>query len=139
MNPPFHVLHNFVAVCSFEYRSIAINVDLPDDEILSCFVFELTNAASSRQVEQLVQGVEEGTISREAYARTVEKIEHAGAMRHHSIMSGAVTKMGWDPIIDRFKGYTKDFDRYWEENKNGAHVESSRKRWDLIVQESIKN
>lgn len=113
-------------------RSIELNADLSDDLILTHFVFELTNAVSSKALDQVHKAAQEGKISREDYAKSKERIEHEGVFRHHSIMRHAVSEKGWDPSMDGYEGSLKNFEDYWANIKTSEHTEFYRKQWDSI-------
>ena len=122
----------FTAVCAPGIRCIMVNANQSDDEILSQFVFELTNAVSSKKFDPIYKGAVEGKISREEFAKSIERIEHEGDLRHHSIMRHAVNEMRWDSMMDGSKDIPKDFDVFWSSFKNSAHSEFYRNQWDLI-------
>ncbi len=116
--------------CGHENRWILIDGQRSDEEILSIFVFELTNAIASEKFHALDQAAKKGKISREDYAKRKEFIEHQGMLRHETIMRHAAKEMRWNVPSSVFMDGEKDFGRYWEQIKDRAHTESYRKQWD---------
>ncbi len=122
------------AFCNPSRRSIVIDSRLSDDEILALFVFELTNAASSKEIYQIHRAAFEGKISREDFACSLERLEHEGTLKHSSIMNHAVAEMGWDRSLKDYydENPLEDFDEYWPLIKDDAHTNGYRNQWDKI-------
>ncbi len=118
--------------CYFGLRTIVIESELSDDEILSVFVFELTNAVSTKKSVQVREDAKEGTVTREDFVKRIEEIEFDGTKRHHSIISRAVVEMGWDPSLDTYKDMSREFDFYWPIIQKNSHADRYGKQWDRI-------
>ena len=123
-------IQRFGGSCAPHCRSIIIDAQKSDEEILSTFVFELTNATSSKEFHKLDQATIKGEISREDYAKSIERIEHQGLLRQCAIMDFANKKHGWGDLTNSLDYVPRDFDIWWDIIKDGAHTESYRDAWD---------
>jgi len=126
------------AYCRFSSRRIVIDVAQSDDQVVSDFVFELTNAASASRFRHLGDLAEKGQLGREEYAIGTEAIEHEGTLRHHSIMSVAIKEMGWNPSMDYYRSHPLDFEEWLKENEYLDHTNRYRKQWDGITEDAAK-
>lgn len=124
----------FGAYCGNIDRTICIDRARPDDEALSAFIFELTNAVSTDRFEKLHKLALEGSLSREEYAEGKEAIEHEGALRHHAITTEVIKEKGWSDSIDIYQGLPADFESLWPEIKDERHTEFYREQWDRMRQ-----
>lgn len=122
-------------LCYNKIRTIFLNIALSDDEALSAFVFELTNAISTDR-HQLIEQASKGQISREDYAKQVEALEHEGALKHHLVISAAIEEMGWSESLDEYKHLPANFEADWENIKDSEHTEFYRRQWDLLQEDS---
>jgi hypothetical protein len=122
----------FGASCNSRDRIIYLNPSLSDDEALSSFVFELTNAVSANRFHKLIQDAEDGKIGSELFAKETERVEHEGALRHHSIMKVAIPEKKWSLELDTFRDLPHTFEVVWPYIASSSHTEFYRKAWEEI-------
>lgn len=120
------------ATCITGRRTIYLNSGLSDDEALSAFVFELTNATPIDRFESLTELAKKGEISRDEYAKKVEEVEFSGQGRHHYTMAMAIEEMGWSKSLDEYSEWQDNFEAVWPNIKDSNHTERYRKQWDFI-------
>ncbi len=122
----------FGAFCNSALRLICLDEAVSDEEALSSFIFELTNAASSQRFSQIYDLAINGKISREEYAKTKEAIEHEGSLRHCFIMLKAIEQLGWCSSFATEYFDRMDFETVWPLTQNSRHTEAYREQWDSI-------
>lgn len=116
-------------------RKIMLDNKLSDDQALSAFVFELTNAIHTSSHAINYTAVLSKNRSAEAYAKEVERIEYEGYKIHHKIMSIAIPELGLDRSVDFFVWVdTMSFEEAWYTSiRYSSHAERYRKDWETIT------
>lgn len=119
----------FEAFCNFQQRKIRLSSNLSDDQALSSFVFELTNAISFNKHDALYQKAISGQIECEEYVKEIERVEHEGILLHHKVITEAINEMKWSTALDDYQNTPKDFETYWSKIKITSHADYYRKNW----------
>lgn len=126
---------DFKGRCYPLLRKIYVRSDLSDDEAISTFTFELTNAINSQEITRLVKKVYLGQISCEEFAKEAEQIEYNGQKTHHEVISS--TFLGLFENLDPYAKSSSDFKTCWENIKNSRHTNAYRKQWKLMRLKSL--
>jgi hypothetical protein len=127
----------FQAMCHYEKRLIILNPQVSDVILAATIIFELTNAASERQMLEIHQAALEGKISRELFAKEIERVEHQGVLLHKKIVAAGMANLRWDPEMDIYKDVETDFEKYWLKIKDTSHSGEYRKYWDKRIKPKL--
>jgi hypothetical protein len=120
----------FKGYCDFTNRQIILSNDIPEDDALAIFVFELTNCVNQPKFSAVDKSLYQHTIGQDAFAKACEKIEHGGTLKHHEVMSAAIKEKGWSQKLDLYRYMPKDFENgWWHQTKNTPHTNYYRDFW----------
>jgi hypothetical protein len=123
----------FEAETVFSKRAIIIDPQYSDEEVMSLYIFELTNAVKINKFVWIDGRARRGVISAEEYARLKEFREHQGALRHVKIVTEAIVTLKWDPSVNRYKDRKLNFEGDWSWIRTSKHADFYRAQWETLT------
>lgn len=118
------------ALWEADTRTIFINkaINPSNNQILNSIIFELHNAASTRELEFLFDQAEKGVLSKDAFVEAIERMEHRNALAAQQLIENGIA-LGKFPENCRLH-YYYDFDDYYVVQQLFGHSQWIAAKYD---------
>lgn len=123
---------NFSAYWESQSRQITLNLSYQRSfgTLIRSLLFELHNAASNSQFEELYRRAMSGTISREQYILGMERIEYSNCLKTSELLRQGI-KLGIFPAgVDWY--IPSSFQRHYEIQCSGGHAQYHGRNYDRM-------